>query len=260
MDELDRDVSAVANVLAKRTPLLTALADGPTDQRGLREELGVSRSTVYKALKELEDVGLVEQRTSGYGLTGFGRLAWQRHDAYLARLQRLDGAERLLNGLPADRQYPPSLFERGHIVAPGRHAPERPLERMESLAQTADQLRCLSPAGMPRYLEATHERVEATDQTVTLVIESAALSRLTDSYDRFNEALEQPGLDIRTAAEQLPFAVMLFDDDQVGLFAYDDGSLLGAAFSSDPDAVQWGRAVFERARDRSEPVERSTPV
>jgi predicted transcriptional regulator len=260
MDELDRDVSAVANVLAKRTPLLTALADGPMDQRGLREELGVSRSTVYKSLKELEDEGLVEQRAGGYGLTGFGRLAWQRHDAYLARLERLTDAERLLNGLPVDRQYPPSLFERGHIVAPGRHAPERPLERMESLAGAAERLRCLSPAGMPRYLEVSHERVVATDQTVTLVIESAALSRLADSYDRFDAAIEQPGLNVRTAAEELPFAIMLFDDDVVGLFAYDDGSLLGAAFSSDDDAVQWGRTVFERVHDRSEPVERSTPI
>jgi predicted transcriptional regulator len=260
MDEPDRDVSTVANVLAKRTSLLTALADGPTDQRRLRDELGVSRSTVYKALKELEEVGLVEQRAGGYGLTGFGRLAWQRHDAYLARLERLNDAERLLEGLPADRQYPPSLFEHGHIVTTGRNAPERPLERMEARAANTVQLRCLSPVGMPRYLEATHERVEETDQTVTLVTESAALSRLADSYDRFEAALEEPGLNLKASTEQLPFAVMLFDDDEIGLFAYDDGSLLGAAFSSDDDAIRWGRTVFERARERSELVERSTPV
>lgn len=260
MDSPDRDMSAVADVLSKRTPLLTVLADGPTDQRRLREELGVSRSTVYKALKELEDAGLVERRDGGYGLTGFGRLAWQRHDAYLARLERLGDAERLLDGLPADRQYPPSLFEHGHVVTTGRNAPERPLERMEARAANTVQLRCLSPVGMPRYLEATHERVEETDQTVTLVTESAALSRLSESYDRFDEALEQPGLDIRTAGEQLPFAVMLFDDDEIGLFAYDDGSLLGAAFSSDDDALQWGETVFERVLGRSEPVERSMPV
>jgi predicted transcriptional regulator len=253
-------MSAVADVLSKRTPLLTVLADGPTDQRRLREELGVSRSTVYKALKELEDAGLVERRDGGYGLTGFGRSAWQRHDAYLARLERLGDAERLLDALPADRQYPPSLFEHGHVVTTGRNAPERPLERMETRATNTTQLRCLSPVGMPRYLEATHERVEETDQTVTLVTEPAALSRLADSYDRFDEALEKPGLNIRTTGEQLPFAVMLFDDDEIGLFAYDDGSLLGAAFSSDDDALLWGETVFERVLGRSEPVERSMPV
>jgi predicted transcriptional regulator len=260
MEELDRDVSSVADVLAKRNALLTTLADGPTDQPALRAELGVSRSTVYKSLKELEDFGLVEKRDEGYGLTGFGRLAWQRHDAYLGRLERLTDAELLLDGLPADRQYPPSLFEHGHIVAPGRNAPERPLERMETMAGAADRLRCLSPAGMPRYLETTHERVASTDQTVVLIIESAALSRLADSYGRFEEAITEPGLIVHTAEEVLPFAVMLFDDETIGLFAYDEGSLLGAAFSSDPDAVRWGETLFERALERSERVERSRPV
>lgn len=252
-DDRECDVASLADTLRKRAPLLARLADGPRDQRDLRDELGVSRSTVYKSVSELEEAGLVAECEAGYALTEFGRLAWQRHDAYLARLRRLDEARPLLEAIPEDRQLPPSLFEHGRIIVPGRHAPERPLVRLEELGADADHLRVASPAGMPRYLEVLHENVADGAQTVTMIVEGDALGRLESGYDRFEAAVDTDGLDLRTVADELPFAVALFDDDALGLFAYED-VMVGAAFTGDEDALRWGRRVFDRIRDRSEPV------
>ena len=102
MTDAGRDTAALADVLRKRAPLLEALADGPLTQRDVRDELGVSRSTVYSALRELESAGLVVGRPEGYALTGLGRLAWRRRDCYLARLDRLTVADRLLASVPSD--------------------------------------------------------------------------------------------------------------------------------------------------------------
>jgi predicted transcriptional regulator len=244
------EVDGLVDALAKRTPLLTLLADGPREQRELRDELGVSRSTVYKSIKELESAGLVSDCEDGYALTEFGRLAWQRHDAYEARLRRLDEARPLLEALPGDRPFPPALFEHGRIIVPGRHAPERPLTSLEQLGAGAGRLRVASPAGMPRYLETVHDQVAAGDLVATLIVEEDGVERLRSGYDRFEEALGAEDLDVRVVAEELPFAVALFDDDAVGLFAYAD-VMVGAAFSVDDDAVQWGQRAFERIRDRS---------
>lgn len=247
------EVDSLTDALAKRTPLLTCLADGPCDQRDLRDRLGISRSTVYKSIRELESAGLVTDCEAGYRLTEFGRLAWQRHDAYVARLRRLEEARPLLEALPGDRPFPPSLFEHGRIIVPGRHAPERPLTSLEELGADVDRLRVASPAGMPRYLETLHEETAAGGLEATLVVERDALDRLRSGYDRYDAALETEGLDVRTVDDELPFAVALFDDDAVGLFAYED-VMVGAAFSEDCDAVRWGRRVFERVRERSEPA------
>ena len=252
-DDRECDLASLADTLRKRAPLLALLADGPRDQRDLRDDLGVSRSTVYKSVKELEDAGLVAERDGGYALTEFGRLAWQRHDAYLARLRRLDEARPLLDAIPEDRQLPPSLFEHGRIIVPGRHAPERPLVRLEELGAEADHLRVASPAGMPRYLETLHENVAAGEQIVTIVVERDALDRLADGYDRFEAAVETDGLDGRSVGDELPFALALFDDDALGLFAYEDVRV-GAAFTDDGDALRRGRRAFDRIRARSSPV------
>lgn len=245
------DIGAVADLLRKRTPLLESLADTPKDQRDLRDELGVSRSTVYKALQELAEADIVTDRNGRYELTGFGRFAWQRHDEYLARLSRLDDGRRLLETLPDDRQLPPSLFERGRIIVPGRHAPERPLDRLLTAGERSTHLRVVSPSGMPRFLADLHADVEANERTATIVVEADALSRLRSEYDRFEAASAADGLGMYRFDGELPFAVVLFDDDEIGLFAYDGGVLIGAVFTDDDDALTWGERSFERFLERS---------
>jgi len=80
------DVSpdGVVAALEKRARLLRMLADGPMDKPALRDALEVSRSTVYKALRELEELGLVHRVDDGYALTQFGRLARRKHDEFRA--------------------------------------------------------------------------------------------------------------------------------------------------------------------------------
>jgi predicted transcriptional regulator len=250
--EGSRDIDSLADTLRKRAPLLALLADSPRDLRDLRDELDVSRSTVYKSLQDLREAGLVVERDGRHELTGFGRLAWQRHDDHVARLHRLAAGRRLIETLPSDRPLPLSLFERGRIAVPGRHAPERPLDRLANTGSRADHLRVLSPSGIPRLFSDVHENVEADEQTATIVAEADAISRIRSGYDRFEAAVATDGLDVRRVDEQLPYAIVLFDAELIGLFGYEDGLLVGAAFSSDADAITWGEQVFDRARDRSE--------
>lgn len=253
------DVGAVADTLRKRAPILELLADGPQDQRDIRDELGVSRSTVYKSLQDLSSLDLVVERDGTYALTGFGRLAWQRYDEYVARLRRLAAGRRLIETLPDARRFPQSIFERGRIAVPGRHAPERPLDLLSELGSCADHLRVVSPSGMPRFMADLHDNVAEGDQTATIVAEADAVSRLRSGYERFEEAVELEGLGFRRIDEQLPYALVVFDNEAVGLFGYEEGVLVGASFSADDDALSWAAGVFERALDRSAPIDAPEP-
>jgi predicted transcriptional regulator len=244
----------IADLLNKRADLLARLADGGKSQRALREELDRSRSTVYKAVTELEEAGLVTEGVDGYELTGVGRLAWRRHDAYRARLDRLVAAEPILNALPADARVPLSVFEHGRVIVPGRHAPERPLDHLEALAEDADTLRCFSPAGMPRYFSDIHDRVVEGDQTAKLVIEHDGIDRVRSAYDGFETAVDVPAFDVRIADGKLPFAIVVFDEAELGLFVYDDVSLVGAAFCDDDVVLTWGQRLFDRVHEQATPV------
>lgn len=245
---------AIADLLAKRADLLTCLADGPKSQRTLREELDRSRSTVYKAVTELADHGLVVDGDDGYELTEVGRLAWRRHDDYRARLNRLVAARPLLDAIPDATRVPLAVFEHGQVIVPGRHAPERPLDRLESLGEEADILRCFSPAGMPRYFTDIHERVAAGDQRAKLVVEDDGIDRVRAAYDGFEAAVDESAFDVRIADGELPFAIVLFDEVELGMFVYDAGTLAGAAFCDDDAVLAWATRLFEREHEQATPV------
>ncbi|TKR26368.1 helix-turn-helix transcriptional regulator [Natronomonas salsuginis] len=254
LEDRQTDVGAVAEILRKRAPLLELLADAPRDQRDLRSELDVSRSTIYKALQRLQETGLVTEEDERYALTGFGRLAWQRHDDYIARLGRLDAGRRLIETLPDDRQLPPTLIEHGRIAVPGRHAPERPLDRLTELGDGAGHLRVLSPSGMPRFLADVHANVEAGEQTATIVTEADAIARLQSNYERFEAAAAEADLDLYSVSGELPYAIVLFDSDTLGLFGYEDGLLVGAAFTDCRDGLAWGERTFECALSKADRI------
>lgn len=251
----DASADGVVAALEKRDGLLRLLADGPMDKPALRDALGVSRSTVYKALRELEELGLVHRVGDGYALTQFGRLARRKHDEYRATLGRLCEARDVLAAVPDGCLLPVAFVERGRVVGATRHAPERPLGVYEPVAAESDRLRVVSSVAMPRYLPPAYERVvERGDLAVDLVVADAAFDYLA-SYDRFDDLLAADSFRAARTDREVPFGLTVFDDHAAGLTAHNDaGSLRGLLLSDAPAAVAWGEQVFQRFREAAEEV------
>ena len=123
----DGSAEGLGETLDTRESLLAALAAGAQNKRALREELGVARSTVYKGLRELTELGLVRETADGYALTASGRLAQRMHATYRERLELLADAQSVLASIPADAGVPPAFLEDATVATADRHAPERPL-------------------------------------------------------------------------------------------------------------------------------------
>lgn len=246
-----------ASVAERRRGILTALADQPLDQRDLRDTVSVSRSTVYKALRELEAADLVREGDDGrYHLTQYGRLVRRRHDDYEARRRRLEAAAPVLNALPESLLVPLSFVERGRVYTADRYAPERPFAQMEFISEASDDYRCLSPIAVPRYMAQIHGRVEEEGLDVELLVERPAVEPLR-SYDRFDEAVADPAFSLRATDAELPFGILVTEDTEVAcLFTYGDGgSLRGMLVSEAPGAYDWAARQYERFRGDSEAVE-----
>ncbi len=245
----------MAALIAKRADLLRTLADGPLGQRDLRDELGVSRSTVYKALRELTDEGLVVEGRGNYALTTSGRLLWRRHDDYRARLRRLDDARPLLESLPEEEAFPLALFERGAVALSKPHAPEEPLRRMEAIDPESDVLRCVSPVAVPRYLPQLRADLrDGTYDRVELVLVDDALDHLAATAEGFSETRGDDRCTLYSLSEALSFGLLLFEDELAALFGYNGGVVRGMAVSSAPEAVVWAERVYATYRAAAKPI------
>ena len=243
--------------LARRERVLDALAGRPSDQRDLRNALDASRSTVYKALRELADAGLVRQADDGrYRLTQYGSLVHRRHSAYVARIDRLEAARRVVEALPADLLVPLALAERGRPVSASSHAPERPLDRLDTEANLSSDYRVLSPIAVPRFLPDIHERVERGDLVVELLVASDAVEYLYE-YDRLDEALGTDGFELLTTDEPFEFGLFVCEDrERTALFAYGSrGGVRGMLLGDAAEAYRWADRTYRRYRETATPVE-----
>jgi predicted transcriptional regulator len=242
--------SELIDVVARRSSVLGLLADGPLEKRDLREELGVSRSTAYKARRELEEWDLVRTDAGSVELTQFGRLVRRQFDWFVAGVERVSAARSLLAHVPEDVLLPLALVVHGQQVRGERNAPERPLTRFEDLAEQSHHIRCLSPVAMPRYLPRIRRRVAADDLAVELVLETGAVARL-DSDPDFRAALDSEAVSLYESEAQLPYGLVILDDGRAVAFVTytDQGAVAGLAVSDDPDACGWAMAAYERHRE-----------
>lgn len=248
----EEQVADLVDVVARRADALTVLADGPREKRDLRDVLDVSRSTAYKARRELEEWGLVRTEGGEVTLTQFGRLVRRQYDDFLAGVERIVEARPLLSSIPEETMLPLALVVRGRQVRGERHAPERPLARFEDITETASHIKCLSPVAMPRYLPRIRERVSDDDLVVEFVLESGALERL-DADPDFRAALESDAVCLCECEEHLPYGLVILDDEVVAFVAYaDTGAVVGLVVSDDPAACAWATAAYEHYRDAGE--------
>lgn len=258
-DETNDDVRDVIEIVVKRASFLDRLASGPTDKRDLRDDLDVSRSTVYKAMRELEDAKLAEEADEGCRLTLFGRLLVEEYGAFGQTVADVRGCESLLSVLPPDAPVTTAALVGADRVVAERHAPNRPVGRIERVVRNADRVVGFSPVVLAQYVNLFHEQVVSEGLVAELVLERPVVEYMWEDHnDLFAEALDTGRLSVWVTDESLPFGLLIGegDSDEVVVIAYDRGGELRGVIANDTvAALDWSDEVFRAYRSRAEQVD-----
>ncbi|SIR08617.1 Predicted transcriptional regulator, contains HTH domain [Haladaptatus litoreus] len=243
-------------IVTKRASFLAVLSSGAMEKRALRDELGVSRSTVYKAVRELKAYDLVERTNDGLRLTLAGRILESEYDTFRRRTEDVCRTRHLLSTLPADCGIPTALIENAETILPERHAPNHPIQYFERMVSDADCVRGLSPVALPQYVDLFYERSVSGGMAAELVLEQPVVKYLvTDYSDELREALEIGNLSVWETENTLPFGLIVAkgttnEHDGVCVVVYNErGELRGLITNDTRNAVEWGHETFERFRN-----------
>lgn len=114
------NVGEIVDVLSIRDGVLAALSTDSRDIRDLRGDLGCSRSTAYKVVRELQTRELAEEARSEYRLTLLGRLLFERHERFMSETDTLLGHGDALTLLPPGLPVDSSVFADATIATPTR--------------------------------------------------------------------------------------------------------------------------------------------
>lgn len=246
----DIDVPEVMDVVARREAVIRTLLAEPKHKCDLQDELGVSRSTVYKAIRELESLNLVERGTEGYEPTLVGRLFFEEYERFCSKMESICASSQLLSVLPPDTDIPSDVVDGAELDLAKRHAPNRPVRSFEEMVREADALKGCSPVVLPQYVELFHEQTVDGDLKAKLVLEQPVVEHLTDNYGlEFCESLTLDTVTVRVTESELAYGLVVVEEPTpvIGVMIHDRGGELRGFITNDTaDALEWGHDVWER--------------
>ncbi len=240
-------------VVARREDVLTELVDEPLHKRDLTDRLDASRSTVDRAVRELEGAGLIERQSVGYAATLLGRLALDCFRTYREESRKLFELETALDPLPADCELPLELVSDADTLVAADPAPYRPMEQIHEEIMAADEFRILLPVLYdPRFLERCYEHAVEQGNPASMVVDESVVE--TARKDFPDQTADKMACDWFSAwtGETPSYGLLLTTRDGetsacVIVFGESLGPVHAVLHATHPAAVRWAEDQFEQA-------------
>ncbi|WP_135820375.1 tetratricopeptide repeat protein [Halostella litorea] len=254
--------TARIELVADRREFLTRLLDRPADKPTLVDDLDASRSTVDRAIRELERADLVDRVDGEYVATTLGELAVERYRAFVDDQRAIFAADGALAALPPAADLPAELLTEGEVSA----APDEPYrlyERLLADVRTADAVDALLPRlGDTRPLRLCRARLLDGDLSGGVVAAPDVADRLREEFPALAADLgSRSGFDLRRG-EVPPFELFVVregDRRTVFVLTADGGDAVGLVRSTADAVVDWAEGVLAAVGATATPVDVSVP-
>ncbi len=259
------DLDDVLDRVAQRIEFLELLSDGEWMTNEIVDQLPHSRSTVSRALRQLQETDLIEKRADGYTVTPHGALLAEQYRDYRSEARSIFGARQLLASLPDDEQVAREFVANATTIGLTESPPFRPLEVISEQIATGRRVHVYLPTLSGPHLLRVFRR---------LVVEEAGSLKLVVSTDLGESLLSYyPGI-LGELADEGDFEIQFVNDGpsygavvsespeqrEATVTVYsEDGAMQGGLATEDDTAVEWAldrvRELEAAATDRTEDFE-----
>jgi predicted transcriptional regulator len=257
---MEMSAQDIDDIVTKRRDVLAALAEDPATKPDLVERLDTSRSTVDRAIADLEAYDLVRRPGDHYDLTMAGKTAYERHQDYLADLSAIARARDIVASLSPEVPFSHELLADAEIELAEPHDPNQPLELATDIISDASTLRKVTPAIFPICVEVLKE--QATDGlTVDLVVPADVVEALQTRYSEEMACFTDGDHQFQELPETPPYGLWIAETDDkeyVGLMPHSETGVRGLVVTDDRDALRWARDQYDHYRERATPVDQPT--
>lgn len=219
----------------------------------LVDALDVSRSTVYKAVRELEEWQLVTKTSDGYQLTSFGRAVVGEFTEFRKTVDRMSDFRTASTTELLENTVPASILREGEFVTPARRAPERPFEVLSESLKGAETVLGFSPVLGRQYLELLEDRSMNHGVEFDIVTNPEIIDYvLAEHRGVIERILSENRLKIWRTESELRYGMVVLESDAPKLTVLvhtERGTLTGLLQTDAPEAIEWGHQQFEEYKN-----------
>lgn len=251
----DAPALGVCDAMIRRIEVVETLLEAPKDKRTLVEDLSISRSTVDRATRELESLGLIRYTADGYTPTS----VCERTATHFFELTDAIGLRRqwepFLQWVPDDEfDLDFHLLEDAELLLPEQGDPWAMVNRHVQLLKEADYSRVLLPlCGLHAY-EAVHQKIIDEGGRCDSVVAPSVANTLQSNpdYAELTEDLVPTGrFTVSVYKDEIPYFVGILDDTvQIGV---DENGEPRALLETDsPEIRDWAENVYTDYEQQAE--------
>ena len=246
----DGSPADVRQLLSQRADALSMLLDGDRSKNELTEELGVSRSTVDRAVRELESNGLVRREGSTVTATLAGRLAYDSYRRYCEETAHIGEFGDLLAELPPTATVGHAMLEGATAYRSKPPATGRPANEITALIAEGNRFRaCATAVNDAAAVGHLHGLVTERGGSGAVVYTSNLAELIRDEYFRMHHEMVATGRYRAYETDSLPYELFIVGTDEsttVAVLIYNEsGTIHGSILNDTEAAVEWAEETFE---------------
>lgn len=250
--------SELREVVTQRGDFLEELVGETRRKPDLSEALAVSRSTVDRALRSLEEAGLVTRVDGGFTATVSGRLAARAYTEYCEQMETLAETGGLLENLDPECDPPQAMLRGADVMLARQPAPYRPATELESFLHDADRVLGLSRSISSSSTSELLARRVQEGMEYEVVYDTTLAEFLARGRGSERAEMVDTGRFEAYATDGLPYGLFVFEREEgtvAALVVYDDSDdLRGVLVNDREEAVEWARERWRSVRDEAMPV------
>lgn len=243
--------------LVRRGPVLEALREeGAMDRREIERRLGVSRSTVHRFTRSLQDAGLIERADGAFVLTPLGEVCAREVAAFEGAIGTARELAPILRAASAHSiDVDVGAFSDATVTTAAPGNPYRPVARFMTLVEDTDTLYGLDPASInPLHIDELCDRIAGGMETEAVFPPSVIEGLLASNPEHRRTVVESGNLTL-LAHDDLPFGLTICDGRiGVGIYDGETGLLRTYVDTASPDAREWADAVYAEYRSEATPL------
>jgi predicted transcriptional regulator len=243
--------------MTRRIEFIETVLKGPKDKRTLVEDLGVSRSTVDRAARELESLELITYSADGYIPTPVCERAATRFFALTDAIELRRKWKPFLRWMPADEfDLDLALLQDADLLLPEAGNPWAMINRHVQLLKEMDRFRGILPLVGLHAHEASYERIMENGAEGEAVVSQDVVNTLR-SNPAYAEKTQEMAATGRYGIYQyegnIPYALMMIDDTvQIGVD--EDGEPRAILETDSAEVRKWADDAYNTYKQQAEEV------
>jgi predicted transcriptional regulator len=252
-----RSEAPFREIVSKRYDVLDALVEEARSKQELTDRLEQSRSTIDRAIRELETaacVSPVEPGSSEYQLTQIGRLGINYEQRYRDRMSQVESNSALLNSIPEDAPLDPG-FVAGAETHFSPRTPDVAFKPGIELIGEADRMLGTATVAREQYFEILGDQLAERDFELELVMTRDLLGAIQENYQQELARLtDTSGIAIYETQERVPYALWITESDRTataGITLHQNGGVKGSLINPSDAAVRWARNQYKAYREHA---------